>query len=508
MTIQFPSGDQLYDGKVHEAEGLTYIYDEANLSWNLIGPDNVATIDYVDQVVLGDARNIRRNYDISRSKSDITLDDSFNTLRITECDNTAVSSLTTELFTDSGVDLPSGQMNDLADILVNGYTIPEWVECIAYKINDGEVAYLGYDTVSRDGSTDITKTVAYFFSPESLDANNLTEDSIIVDSTLELQRTLLPGSNGFTDNAYSIYKVIEKFPFYNGAEFLGLGVSVLHEYYYNGENEDPNYLEGQPHKFVAYVKAVTKAGADIEGAVNITYSGDALTVSETDNPDTMVLKVDTVTPNITTNQAYVDMLKQPGDQSEVVASLATVNYVNTRLGYEGEGYSTKSNGPFLQLKGGKCIGKVVFDDFNRSNDSKSFTIVGKPTPNADKTDERQRRDMFYFVAKADGDRIFYRGLMQDRIEIVNKGYVDDKVDTLKSDTEATYVKKSGDSMTGTITVTNTIANRTPQDNELTPWKQVKTISIATVADNPPSGDITPGMLYESNGVLYYKTYKT
>ena len=71
MTIQFPSGDQLFDGKVHEAEGLTYIYDEANLSWNLIGPDNVATIDYVDQVVLGDARNIRRNYDISRSKSDI-----------------------------------------------------------------------------------------------------------------------------------------------------------------------------------------------------------------------------------------------------------------------------------------------------------------------------------------------------------------------------------------------------------------------------------------------------
>ena len=195
-----------------------------------------------------------------------TVEDNFSTVRFIDCDNTAVPSLTTELFTDNnGSDLPSGQMNDLADILTTGYSVPEWVECVAYKISNGEGAYLGYDTDARDGSTDITKTVAYFFSPESLDANGITEDSIIVDSTLELQRELLPGQNGYTDNAYSIYKVLERFPFYNGTTFLGLGVAVLHEYYYNGENEDRNYYEGQPHKFVAYVKAVTKAGADIEG---------------------------------------------------------------------------------------------------------------------------------------------------------------------------------------------------------------------------------------------------
>ena len=501
MTIQFPSGD-LRPGMIHEAEGLTYIYDAGNRSWNLIGPDNVATIDYVDQVVLGDARNIRRNYDISRSKSDITLEDSFTTLQYEVCDSTAVPSLTTELFTDNaGTELPAGQMNDLADILANGYSVPEWVECVSTKIKDGEVAYLGYDTGTKDGSTDIRKTVAYFFSPESLDANGLTQDSIIVDSTLELQRTLPPESNGFTDDAYSIYKVVEKFPIYNGNDFLGLGVAVIHEYFFNGDDVDTNYYEGQPHKFVSYVKAVTKAGAEIEGAVNIVYSGDALTVSETDDPNTMVLKVDTVAPNITTNQAYVDMLKQTGDQSEVIASLATVDYVNTRIGLDGYDYRTRDNGPFLQLKGGTVNGKVIFDDYNRSNDSKSFTIVGKPDP----SDER--KDMFYFVAKAAGDKIFYRGLMQDRIEIVNKGYVDDTVDDLRTEAADTYVKKSGDHMTGTITVDNAIADVEPQENELTPWKQVKKIKIANVADNPPDDQIEPGMLYEKAGVLYYKTYK-
>ena len=81
---------------------------------------------------------------------------------------------------------------------------------------------------------------------------------------------------------------------------------------------------------------------------------------------------------------------------------------------------------------------------------RSFTIVGKPTPNDPDVDKRQRRDMFYFVAKATGDRIFYRGLMQDRIEIVNKGYVDDEVDALRTEAADAYVKKSGDNMTGTI----------------------------------------------------------
>ena len=57
-------------------------------------------------------------------------------------------------------------------------------------------------------------------------------------------------------------------------------------------------------------------------------------------------------------------------------------------------------------------------------------------------------------------------------------------------------------------MSNDIRDRTPQDNELAPWKQVKTISIATVANNPPENEIVPGMLYEKAGVLYYKTYKS
>ena len=79
MSLMFPidpSPGQQYPVDA-TAYDIRYQYDDTTNSWNIIGPDNVATIDYGDNAVNNNNKNIRRNYDLHQTTNVLTLNDGF-----------------------------------------------------------------------------------------------------------------------------------------------------------------------------------------------------------------------------------------------------------------------------------------------------------------------------------------------------------------------------------------------------------------------------------------------
>lgn len=507
MSIDFPvnPNDKDYYPELGQAGpgDLQYQYDQTSNSWNLIGPDNIATIDYVDGLVSDDVRNIRRNYDLHQATNSVTARFT-QTYTINKlCNDAATTSLNTELTTIGANDLPAGQLNDLNLIVSTGYSIQEWFECVSTSTSPNEFNYLG---VSLDGfrNTNLLKDgVAIYFTSSYLDneqnSNKLEADNFAVGSILELQRDTNIDSHpsGFTDDAYGVYRIIkvEELLAGNSSTILGYGLGLEFLYSHNMEYNDDYIVENSPSTFVVYAKSLDRDGGTINGTLNIIYDDEnTLTVSRTGELETMVLKVDTTNSLITTNDEYNDRLKTAGDQADILKGLATIDYVNNRIGLGGF-YNSSSNGPFLQISGGTVEGKVVFDQRTAVDGVEGFTIIAKPSGNS-------RTPTLYLKTAGDGDRIEYKGQGDDPFEILNKTQIDSKITTETNK----YVKKSGDTLSAKgarISLNSADDNKTFSDRNLVTWGKVKDITVAMVRDGSPQN---PGELYEKNGALYYRGY--
>lgn len=507
MPINFPQKPGLVDGQLYPAAGaagpddLQFVYDLTNNAWNLVAPNNVATIDYVDDKVASDTRNIRRNYDLHHGTNTVTLDNGFLPVRIVSCENLALSGLNTELYTLNGVDLPIGESNDLSDVLKNGYSIPVWFGCVDTKLNPKEVVVLGMSPSTNDFSLNFKHTVALFFSKDSLDESSIDASNLIEGSCIEIQRDA-GSSNGFTDDAYTVYKI-------NSVEqhTNGVGISVMYVDSYNAEGRTDVYTLSQRHTFVTYAKSIDATGGDLEGPLNITYdSANTFTVSQTTDPNTMVFKVDTTNGLVLTNEAYnIKILDR--EQTTFLYGMATVDYVNTRLGLDGPIYNSTFNGPYFRISGDTVTGRAIFDQGGMSNGAKSFSIMGAPTPSASDPALQGKRELLYFEKQSSGDRLLYTGLVQDTLEVTNKEYVDTEVQELKDDTEATYIKRAGDGpITGKLYYNDSTTAKDLSNNDLVPWKKVKDITVAQVLDGYPASDDVKGVIYQNGDYLYYRSY--
>jgi hypothetical protein len=502
MSIDFP--DNAVDGQYFPELGqagpndLQYVYDEQSNSWNLIAPDNIATTDYVDGLLGDNTRNIRRNYDLHRSTN--TIPASFTSIenQVVTCNSLVYPSLHTELHTQGQNDLPAGQTNDLNDVVANGYSIPEWFDCVAPDLSTGEFSFVAYDVDTDTRSRGFDHTIAFYFTnPGDLDPSQFA-----LGYTLELKRDIQVETNGFNDDAYALFNIIRVEPQMLGSTLAGIGIGVEFLYSHNVDGDLDLFRSQGEHTFNVYAKSITSDGGSFSGPINIVYdSTETLTVSKTDDVDTMVLKVDTTNNNIITNDTYNDLINALGDQDAILNSLATVSYVNTRLGV-GNINSNDANGPFLKLSGGTVTGRTVFDHVTApSSGYTSFSIVAKPTPSASSSADRNRRDTLYLKTASDGDRIEYTGLGNDDNEIQTKSHVTSVVNSKLG----SYVSKSGSTMytNARISLSNSDKNTTFTDRQLVTWGKVKDITVAMVRNGSAQN---PGEIYESGGSLFYKAY--
>lgn len=505
MTIDFPT-ENLVDGQYFPELGraqpdqLQYQYDLASNSWNLIGPDNIATIDYVDGLIGDDVRNIRRNYDLHQATNSVTARFTQNFNFVTLCNNNAISSLNTELTTIGSNDLPAGQLNDLNEVISTGYSIQEWFECVSGATSPGDFSFLSVAINGFISTKSLKNGVALYFNSTYIDEGDsyeLNSDSFAVGSILELKRDTNNDSHpsGFADDAYGVYRIIRVEEILVGASSTvagyGLGLEFLYSHNINYNDDVINV--GAPSTFVVYAKSLDRDGGTINGPLNIIYDDEnTFTVSRTDEIETMVLKVDTTNSLITTNDEYNTRLKTSGDQIDILKGLATVDYVNNRVGL-GSSYLAELNGPYLRLAGGTVTGKVVFDQLSVDN-VEGFTIMSNPGTGS-------RIPTFYLKTAGDGDRIEYRGKGDDTYEILNKSQIESKITTETNK----YVKKSGDTLSKSarISLSSTDDNDTFTDRNLVTWGKVKDITVAMVRDGSPQN---PGELYEKGGFLYYRGY--
>lgn len=526
MTLSFPTnplpGDYYPDTAT--AYDIRYQYDATTNSWNIVGPDNVATIEYVDEAVNNNNKNIRRNYDLHQTTNVLTLNDTFGHVVFdSAAPESSRLSLINELYEDTSTDPPtttSTQQLTKEEVAEKSYTLEEWFYLCSLRPNDQCVDFFSYnlDTIENDqGMSEVMPDVMGMW----VDGNkrdgteDLNGDNFEVGSIIEVKNILATEQYGFDDNQYGLYQIVRKETSYvendgtiiDYGNSVGLGLVFL--FSYTGTDQ-PNQLlkapnnDVQNYKIVSYLKSLDKTGGEVTGKLHIIYdSEDTFTVrKDEETPETLV--VDTTNNKIEVNDSYnTELLTINTDHDLRETSVATVDYVNTRLGFNNI-YDNTDNGPYVRIQGSTMRGPLVIDNTTAMNGALPFKLIGKPSVGSART------PVLNFRLDGGGDRVDYFGLCEKDHEIVNNLRLKSEINALSDAVDLTlekYVLKTGSTVTGHISVTNGMIQSPPRDTEYTPYFFVKDISVAKVLDNPYDNEIYPGYLYEKNGSLYYYSFK-
>ena len=512
---------------------IRYQYDADTNSWNIIGPDNVATIEYVDNAVNNNNKNIRRNYDLHQTTNVLTLNDSFAHVRLdSAAAESGRNSLLTELYEDTSVNPPISSSVPLMtreEVAERSYTLEEWFYHCSQKSKEQIVDFFSFDIDNmsvNQGMTEVMPDImGIWVDGRKRDGTeDLTHENFEVGSVIELKNILSQEQYGFDDNQYGLYKIVRKETEYieivrdaNGNAIgtnvisydnaVGLGVVFL--YSYTGTDQ-PNRLVQSPdeavqnYKLISYLKSLDKTGGDVTGELHIIHDSETTFTVRKDEDTDETLVVDTTNNDVTLNQSYNDeLLTINTDHDLRSTSVATVGYVNDRLGVNNI-YDNTDSGPFVRIEGSTMRGALTIDNITSMNGSIPFVLQGVPTPGGSRT------PVLTFRLDAAGDRVDYFGTCTQPYEIVNNDRLNSQISSITSDLDDKllgYVKTTGGTVSGHISVTSSVASREPGNNDYTPYAWVRDISVAKVLNNPDNNVIQPGYLYERNGSLYYYSFK-
>lgn len=526
MTLSFPPDPQPNDYYPESATAydIRYKYDATTNSWNIVGPDNVATIEYVDDAVNNNNKNIRRNYDLHQTTNVLTLNDTFaHHVFDSGAQESSRLSLITELKEDTSTDppttTPTFQLTK-EEIAEKSYTLEEWFYLCYKAPNDQCVDFFSYDLDTIETTQGMTG-----FMPDVMgmwvDGNkrdgteDLSGDNFEVGSIIEVKNILVAEQYGFDDNQYGLYQIVRKETEYveNDGTIIdynnSVGLGLVFLFSYTGTDKPNQLLEApnqdvQNYKIVSYLKSLDKTGGDVTGKLHIIYdSEDTFTVrKDEETPETLV--VDTTNNRIEVNDSYnTELLTVNTDHDLRENSVATIDYVNTRLGTNNI-YDNTDNGPFVRIQGSTMRGPLVIDNTTAMNGALPFKLIGKPSIGSART------PVLNFRLDGGGDRVDYFGLCEKDHEIVNNLKLMKEVNALSNNVDDKldyYVLRSGSTVSGHISVQPNMINTTPSDTDYTPYFFVKDIEVAKVLDNPNDNEIYPGYLYERNGSLYYYSHK-
>lgn len=494
---------------------LVFEYDEQTNSWNIVGPDNIATTDYVDGKLSDSTSDVVRNYHLHTSVNSVSItanyiynysdtntgnpyDSGDDINRTTHCDY---------IFSSGVQGRVQIEKQDPFDAIAD--EIDDWHKCMESHTQNGQFKVVGVDVENGCTLSFKYKHICGFnFTAKDQDGQptNWLEEANIGD-VIEVNY-----ESGVSGNPrYAIYKILNIQELTTYAEPV-YGVSVQFMESATPDTEFRTNPSNTYYEFRNYLQPLNSGGGTLSGDLKIVSdSNQAFSVwrnedpVNTQNPHALVLKVDTTENKILGSDEYDRALRNPTHVDNGL--LVTLNHLNKRLGIDDPIYSTADNGPFLPLRGGTLTGPLTI---KRSSASQVFVIEGKNTSG-------NIINLFYVYKNSGGDSVRYYGKISSNNDIVYKKYVDDKVKNLSDQvSNANYLKKQDSSNDNKMLASLNFGGQqginlnTPESDSVA--KDTDAANCKFVRDRMDgkifNGHITTeGKLYTVNGCLYFNTYR-
>lgn len=507
MAINFPPVDERVDGQIIEQGDLFLKYDEKQNSWNIVGPDNLATIDYVDQTIATDATKTYRNSALHKETNVIGVDVKANCTITSSCFTFATTSFSGDhIYDPDGVPLSPDNYNPPEYLISTKGTIPEWHECTNDSLPRGNFTFVGHDLVTSNASAEFRYVLAISISKLTADANVPSDIGDVVPGDL-LEIYLDSTSRASSaEIKFALYEVMEV---YHGTNVVTY--SVLFK---DSNTPVENITAGFQYNIYTYTGTLEKTGGTVEGdlkvvsdsttALEVYKNEDPITL---DNPYNLVFNVNTHANSVSVNLQYNESLKIPSTDSKLALDpqgIATIGYVNDRLGLREDERGRAEDGPYLRLAGGSVEKLEITND--ATGGLQNFVIRGVIT------DTSTANDIILSTVNNTNNgqktEINYYGDIKYNKNLVTKEYVDAEVAGAGVDLSP-YLKKDASRTVdkGYLKYNSTLKHnndiQTYNDHDIVPAQAIKKIAVATVYNGTSTDD---GVLYQSGGILYYNTY--
>ena len=522
MAVFFPTGniqtgdlypdkdDPKYLEQLEETNGIVYQYDGLTNSWNIVGPDNIATTDWVLGQLGDDKTDVEKSYELISATNQVGVLSDYDYVNLTACNTDADAGIRNSIY-DEGLTI-----QEAADVNYGA-----WINCSltsSNKLGNGQFAVFGIDTVSAG----VGDQNAALFSRkyEYVKALLLSEEDRIgkpapwltdvsIGDTIEINYR---GASGNLD--YIIYRVestelVEEDNSF-GNTFKGVFVEVQY-LSSNVPQQDFRVTGGSTYyEIKTYRKAYSTSGGIIDGPVHVYHTDtDAIIFSAKDDSVDPTFKVDTINNTVKVNSDYDDKLvvfyDDNGDEVEPdPTSLVTLGHLDVRFGGN-DALDSSKVGPFLSTKGGTLTSELT-TTVGRKNSTQTgtgnFDIRGKTQHNSNNTNNN------LFVTKHQGssaDYISYNSKENTKSDgILNKGQIDALVKAT-DDKLDDHVKRAGDTMSGALLLKESNGDIAEITND-------HQAAHKHYVDNSPMGPVAngqtnvKGQFYWYNNNLYINPY--
>ena len=483
-----PSTNDLYPkpgdtSALEKTGGVIYQYDGNTNSWNIVGPDNIATTDWVKAQFKDDSTAIDRGYDILGSTNEITIDANYSYSPSQEEDNNKLESgIRGDVIT-----VP-GPQDDYEEALDKYLT--EWeTETVAKGLPGSQsvsVAGIDYQLVADQNdqvnlfSTKYKDIVDFLVSKidrENQELNYLLDCG--VGDTIEINYV---GSTGNLE--YAVYKLTKKVEV--NANYWG--IRVRFEAASDPDSRFKSTSSASAYNFKFYKKAFTTEGGEFSGPIHVVVDDhSALMVKSSQVGADTLLNVDTLNNDVTINEVHdleLDYVNVKDDTSVV-----TLGHLNRKLGVEGVEELTR--GPYLRLAGGELSGKLTI---MREGGTGLHTFVVKGR----KKEDLKTGDFFYMygTTSSEGDEMLIHGQGAHDNAVLNKK----QIESLTTGAVDNFLKKDGDTMTGGYL---TLKNDPTSNMHASTKKYVDDHPLIVSDYTNKNAPTTQGQLFSSNGTLYW-----
>ena len=386
--VQYPqAGDS---AGLKATGGIIYQYDTITNSWNVVGPDNVATTDWVNAQFKDDQTALDKGYDLIAATNDITLDANYKFAETHPDRNTRLESGIRGEVIDDG--------NNFDDVLIDYL---EEFEEDTLRLDSvpggGSLAVAGLNRASIEALNN-----TYAFSVQYQHIVDIMFNDYIgaekqdwlsnsgVGDTLEIN---FIGSDGNLE--YAIYNVTSKrnVPYVDGQTdgdggmadditYTPSNVWALRVEYQASSNPEKGFQRTSTNTFYnvkVFKKAFTADGGEINGPLHVVHTSDDafLVKSDIANSEPLIL-ADTDGNMLLSNTEYDQLLDYQGTVPDY--GLVTYGHLNRRLGNDDP---SAGKGPYLPLAGGTTTGagRITFkrEGAGTAYSERTFTVQGKIT---------------------------------------------------------------------------------------------------------------------------------
>jgi hypothetical protein len=521
MVIEFPKDppNELVWSPEDNPYNLIFQYDSTTNSWQIVGPDNLATTDYVDSKILETGSDVIRNYDLHTNVNTVSIVGNYilnsTTSRLAVDSPNGVGDVFTcdQVFRDGVYGDTVIENPPLTLEASYAYQVPDWQQCQNRYVGAKEFEVVGYDEETTALSYKYKDIKTFLFNAHDINYSSVLQTGEEHDwlkdcnpgDTLEVNY-IVEGGGG--DPRYALYRVLDVIEYteYSPKRY-GVYVNFLASA--TPEVEFLNNPANTHYEFRNYLQPLNSSGGKLSGDLKIVSdSTSALSVWRIeDDFAERAFNVNTQTGEVIASRKLSEKITKTDEVSNQ-NTVATIGFVNNRLGIKDEGdtgYKTRPNGPYLQIIGGTMTGTLTINR-KSGGGSGQFVLKGLVGTN-------QNSNVLNSFISSDGDSVRYHGRMVHDKDIVNVKHVKDNVTTINNNLAKKLSRGDGANANDNKMAVNLQMNnhfitgvKEPSNNNNDYAATVKFVKDRMSGKISNTYESDPGLLFDLNGVLYYNTY--